>query len=90
MFIDQRETRMRVGQLARGARVLDCYAYAGGFGLQAARGGAASVVAVDSSARAIARIESPRRRQRRRRSRPSRPTCFASWRPPRRARSICW
>ncbi|HET6150320.1 MAG TPA: class I SAM-dependent rRNA methyltransferase [Polyangia bacterium] len=58
MFIDQRETRMRVGQLARGARVLDCYAYAGGFGLQAARGGAASVVAVDSSARAIARIES--------------------------------
>ena len=58
MFIDQRETRMRVGSLARGARVLDCYAYAGGFGLQAARGGATSVVAVDSSARAIARIES--------------------------------
>ena len=58
MFIDQRETRMRVGALARGARVLDCYAYAGGFGLQAARGGAAAVIAVDSSARAIARIES--------------------------------
>jgi 23S rRNA (cytosine1962-C5)-methyltransferase len=58
MFIDQRETRMRVGQLARGARVLDCYAYAGGFGLQAARGGARSVVAVDSSPRAITRIES--------------------------------
>jgi 23S rRNA (cytosine1962-C5)-methyltransferase len=58
MFIDQRETRMRVGALARGARVLDCYAYAGGFALQAARGGAKSIVAVDSSARAIARIES--------------------------------
>ncbi|HEX3694262.1 MAG TPA: class I SAM-dependent rRNA methyltransferase [Polyangia bacterium] len=57
MFIDQRETRIRVGQLARGARVLDCYAYAGGFGLQAARGGAASVTAVDSSARAVTRIE---------------------------------
>ncbi len=57
MFIDQRETRIRVGQLARGARVLDCYAYAGGFGLQAARGGAAAVTAVDSSARAVARIE---------------------------------
>ncbi|MES1205126.1 MAG: class I SAM-dependent rRNA methyltransferase [Pseudomonadota bacterium] len=56
MFIDQRENRRRVGALARGARVLDCYAYAGGFGLQAARGGAASVTAVDSSARAIARI----------------------------------
>jgi 23S rRNA (cytosine1962-C5)-methyltransferase len=57
MFIDQRETRMRVGALARGARVLDCYAYAGGFGLQAARGGAAAVTAVDSSPRAVARIE---------------------------------
>jgi 23S rRNA (cytosine1962-C5)-methyltransferase len=57
MFIDQRETRARVGALARGARVLDAYAYAGGFGLQAARGGAASVTAVDSSARAVARIE---------------------------------
>jgi len=57
MFIDQRETRVRVGALARGARVLDCYAYAGGFGLQAARGGAVAVTAVDSSARAVARIE---------------------------------
>lgn len=56
MFIDQRENRMRVGSLARGARVLDCYAYAGGFGLQAARGGAKSVTAVDSSARAVTRI----------------------------------
>lgn len=56
MFIDQRETRMRVGQLARGARVLDCYAYAGGFSLQAARAGASAVTAVDSSARAVARV----------------------------------
>jgi len=55
MFIDQRETRARVGALARGARVLDLYAYAGGFSLAAARGGAASVTAVDSSARAVAR-----------------------------------
>jgi 23S rRNA (cytosine1962-C5)-methyltransferase len=57
MFIDQRETRARVGSLARGARVLDCYAYAGGFGLAAARGGAVAVTAVDSSARAVTRIE---------------------------------
>jgi 23S rRNA (cytosine1962-C5)-methyltransferase len=57
MFIDQRETRARVGSLARDARVLDCYAYAGGFGLAAARGGATAVTAVDSSARAVARIE---------------------------------
>ncbi len=57
MFLDQRPSRMRVGQLARGARVLDVYSYAGGFALQAARGGAAEVVAVDSSARAVGRIE---------------------------------
>ena len=55
MFIDQRETRARVGALAKGARVLDLYAYAGGFSLAAARGGAAAVTAVDSSARAVAR-----------------------------------
>src|SRR3569623_326227 len=57
MFLDQRENRARVGQLARGARVLDCYSYAGGFSLQAARGGASAVTAVDSSARAVARVE---------------------------------
>ena len=56
MFIDQRETRARVATLAKGARVLDVYAYAGGFGLAAARAGAAAVTAVDSSARAVARI----------------------------------
>ena len=33
------------------------YAYAGGFALAAARGGATAVTAVDSSARAVARIE---------------------------------
>jgi 23S rRNA (cytosine1962-C5)-methyltransferase len=37
--------------------MLDCYAYAGGFGLQAARAGASEVTAVDSSPRAVARIE---------------------------------
>jgi 23S rRNA (cytosine1962-C5)-methyltransferase len=57
MFIDQRETRARVGALARGARVLDVYAYAGGFSLAAARGGAVAITAVDSSSRAVARIE---------------------------------
>lgn len=57
MFLDQRPTRTRIGQLARGRRVLDCYAYAGGFALQAARGQAREVTAVDSSSRAVARIE---------------------------------
>lgn len=62
MFVDQRENRARVGRLARGARVLDCYSYAGGFALQAARGGAKEVTAVDSSARAVARIEAHAKR----------------------------
>jgi len=57
MFLDQRPNRMRVGRIARGARVLDCYSYAGGFALQAARGGASEVTAIDTSARAVARIE---------------------------------
>jgi len=57
LFLDQRPNRVRVGQLARGARVLDVYSYAGGFALQAARGGASEVTAVDSSAKAVARIE---------------------------------
>ena len=54
-FLDQRENRHRVGQLARGARVLDCYTYAGGFALAALRGGAESARAVDISPRALER-----------------------------------
>jgi 23S rRNA (cytosine1962-C5)-methyltransferase len=58
MFLDQRPNRIRVGQLAGpGLRMLDCHAYAGGFALQAARAGASEVIAVDSSPRAVARIE---------------------------------
>jgi 23S rRNA (cytosine1962-C5)-methyltransferase len=62
LFLDQRPSRIRVGQMVcampkKFARVLDCYAYAGGFGLQAARAGAGEITAVDSSARAVARIE---------------------------------
>ena len=62
LFLDQRPSRMRVGQVVAAApgkfgRVLDCYAYAGGFSLQAARAGSTEVTAVDSSARAVARIE---------------------------------
>lgn len=62
LFVDQRPSRMRVGQMVsaqpkRFARVLDCYSYAGGFSLQAGRGGATEITAVDSSSRAIGRIE---------------------------------
>jgi 23S rRNA (cytosine1962-C5)-methyltransferase len=62
LFLDQRPSRMAVGSLVaanpkRFGRVLDCYAYAGGFSLQAARGGAGEITAVDTSARAISRVE---------------------------------
>jgi 23S rRNA (cytosine1962-C5)-methyltransferase len=62
LFLDQRPSRMAVGKLVAAnpkkfARVLDCYAYAGGFSLQAARGGAGEITAVDTSARAVSRIE---------------------------------
>jgi 23S rRNA (cytosine1962-C5)-methyltransferase len=62
LFLDQRPSRRRVGQMvaaapAKFARVLDCYSYAGGFALQAGRAGATEITAVDSSSRAIGRIE---------------------------------
>jgi 23S rRNA (cytosine1962-C5)-methyltransferase len=56
-FLDQRDNRLTAGKLARGARVLDLYSYAGGFALQCARGGAASVTAVDVSERALERAQ---------------------------------
>jgi 23S rRNA (cytosine1962-C5)-methyltransferase len=53
-FLDQREQRALIGRLAKGARVLDCYCYLGGFALSALKGGASSAVAVDASPRALA------------------------------------
>ena len=53
-FLDQRVNRRWFGQLAAGRRVLDGYCYGGGFGLAAMKGGAQSVVAVDTSSRALA------------------------------------
>lgn len=52
-FFDHRENRARVGGYAQGARVLDVFAYAGGFSLYAARGGARSVLSLDQSAPAL-------------------------------------
>lgn len=49
-FFDQRDNRIRIARLARGRRVLDCYAYTGGFGAHSLKGGAAFVTGVDSSA----------------------------------------
>ena len=48
-FIDQRFARMYAGSLARGRKVLNAFAYTGGFSLYALRGGAEEVVSVDIS-----------------------------------------
>jgi len=55
-FCDQREARMLVHQLARGRTVLDCCSYTGGFALNAARGDAESVIAVDLDEWAVAQV----------------------------------
>ncbi len=53
-YLDQRMNRRRVGELARGRDVLNCFCYTGGFTVHALAGGARSVVSVDSSADALA------------------------------------
>ena len=57
-FLDQRDNRARVEQLAEGREVLNLFSFSGGFSLYAARGGATRVVDVDISAHAL---ESARR-----------------------------
>jgi 23S rRNA (cytosine1962-C5)-methyltransferase len=54
-FLDQRENRARFGALAGGARVLDLCCYTGGFALNALKGGAKEIVAVDTSMHALDR-----------------------------------
>lgn len=46
-FLDQRENRARIRELARGRRVLNLFSYAGGFSTAAALGGATHVTSVD-------------------------------------------
>jgi 23S rRNA (cytosine1962-C5)-methyltransferase len=53
-FLDQRDNRRRVGELARGRRVLNLFSYAGGFSVHAALGGATQVTSVDVAAGAHA------------------------------------
>jgi 23S rRNA (cytosine1962-C5)-methyltransferase len=52
-YLDQRDNRAAVGRLCPGKRVLDAFCYTGGFGLYAARSGAAEVVGVDASEPAL-------------------------------------
>ena len=52
-YLDQRDNRRLVRDLAAGRRVLNCFCYTGGFSLQALAGGAREVLSVDSSAPAL-------------------------------------
>jgi 23S rRNA (cytosine1962-C5)-methyltransferase len=54
MFLDQRDNRALVQELANGAEVLDAFCYTGGFAIAALAGGARSVLALDSSGDALA------------------------------------
>jgi 23S rRNA (cytosine1962-C5)-methyltransferase len=53
-YLDQRDARALVERLAPGRRVLDLFAYTGGFSVAAACGGARSVTLVESSPTALA------------------------------------
>ncbi len=52
-FLDQRENRQRIRELAAGREVLDGFCYTGGFSIAALAGGAARVTAIESSAPAL-------------------------------------
>ena len=52
-FLDQKYNRFAVARLAKGRRVLDCFTHTGSFALNAARGGAEHVTAVDVSESAV-------------------------------------
>ncbi len=54
LFLDHRESRKRVRQLASGASVLNLYGYTGGFSIAAGLGGASSVTTVDVAEGALA------------------------------------
>ena len=59
-YLDQRDSRGHFAQAVRHfgvQRVLNCYAYTGGFSVAALAGGASDVTSVDSSAPALARAE---------------------------------
>jgi 23S rRNA (cytosine1962-C5)-methyltransferase len=55
-YYDQRCNRALVARYAEGRDVLDCFSYAGGFGIQAACHGARSVLCMDSSQSALERV----------------------------------
>jgi 23S rRNA (cytosine1962-C5)-methyltransferase len=53
-FLDQRENRRRVENLAKGRELLNAFSFSGGFSVYAARGGATAVTDLDISSHALA------------------------------------
>jgi 23S rRNA (cytosine1962-C5)-methyltransferase len=53
LFLDQRENRLLVRSLARGQRILNCFAYTGGFAAYAFQGEAKQVISLESSRAAL-------------------------------------
>ena len=53
-FLDQRENRRLLGEMSKGAKVLNTFCYTGGFSIYALNGGADLVHSVDASEKAIA------------------------------------
>lgn len=53
-YVDQRDNRKLVMDHAAGREMLNCFCYTGGFSLAALKGGAASVISIDSSGEALA------------------------------------
>lgn len=56
-FLDQKYNRQAIAKIAKGKHVLDCFTHTGSFALNAAKGGAASVTAVDISTEAVQMAE---------------------------------
>lgn len=52
-YLDQRDNRLRLRELGAKREVLDCFAYTGGFTVNALIGGATTVTAIDSSGPAL-------------------------------------
>lgn len=52
-YLDQRLSRIKAGSLSKGASVLNCFSYTGGFGLWALKGGAKRIKNVDVSEHAL-------------------------------------
>ena len=56
-FLDQKYNRAAVARLCPGKKVLDCFTHTGSFGLNAAKAGASSVLAVDASETGISQAK---------------------------------